>query len=59
MAKAPKDIPAIGDRCQWRGKECSGYLVWVNDRNWAVVFWDAAAPGPKYVHLFELRKIPE
>jgi hypothetical protein len=33
-----------------------GTLKRVNDMKWARVDWDAEAPGPIVVHLFELEK---
>ena len=62
MAKSPRpptNIPNVGDRVKLRGRKSIGLLEGVNDRQWAIVAWDAELPGPKIVHLFELEKLPE
>lgn len=56
MAKAPKDCPEIGDRCEMRDRSRRGRLVQVDtENNWCSVKWDGS--GPVLVHLYELRKI--
>lgn len=64
MAKAPRDLPVVGDRVKLRGKHIvrhnrpsEGVLIQhKKDNNWCVVNWDMVGP-PKICHLFELEKV--
>ena len=56
MAKTPKDLPEIGDRCEWRGHGNRGRLEMVDtERDWCTVKWERG--GPVLIHLFELKRI--
>lgn len=58
MARAPQNLPAEGDRCRLRGRQCTGTVGSVNARNWTLVVWDGSEnEGPKICHLYELEKI--
>jgi hypothetical protein len=58
MAKAPKDVPLVGDRVEWRGHGKRGTLVQVDTADdWSHVKWDHS--GPVLIHLFELRRTGE
>lgn len=54
--RMPKDVPEVGERCEWRGRGNRGRLEQVDtDRYWCTVKWDLG--GPTIIHLAELRKL--
>lgn len=61
MAKAPPNLPKVGDDVKLRGRLSFGRLVSLNEGNlWARVDWDptVAAQCPKLCHLYELERVP-
>lgn len=54
MARAPKNVPAEGDRVIYKKDDSAGVIEWCNSANWCKVQWDKSGPG--IVHLFELKK---
>lgn len=62
MAKAPPNLPAVGDDVKLRGRTSFGKLIGLNEQNlWARVDWDptVAAQCPKLCHLYELERITQ
>jgi hypothetical protein len=55
--RPPPNTPEVGDRCKLRGREATGKLISIGDRQWASVEWDTVKAGPRIVHLFELERI--
>jgi len=57
MAKAPQNLPKMGDDVKLRGRKSFGKLVDLDERTlWARVDWDptVASQCPKLCHLYEL-----
>jgi hypothetical protein len=54
MAKSPKDLPKVGDRCKLRGRDAVGTVQVISERNWTYVTWDENVKAPLICHLHEL-----
>lgn len=57
MAKPPPNLPSVGDRAKWRGKDATGTVKAIGEGNWTQVEWDWHHRAPQVVHLHELEKI--
>lgn len=54
--KNVKNHPERGDKVELRGRHKTGVPQKMDDdTNWCTVKWDK--DGPKYCHLFELKKV--
>lgn len=64
MAKAPPDVPMVGDRAKLRGRDVEGIVFHIAEMGvggkrslWAAVRWTKGM-GPRVVHLHELERLP-
>lgn len=56
MARAPRNLPSLGDRCRLRGRGGAGVVAAISARDWVDVVWDERGP-PLICHLHELERV--